>query len=144
MLIIKEINFNYYKKEILKLRKSVWQQNNLYPLPKVLDTCFYDEFDDNAYHWVAFDKNNNTAASARLSKHLNLNSLSGHQLTDDSDIAGIEFPIASSSRLVIHKSFHGYGLEERFDNERITKAKQLECKSVCIITYGQRTKKNYG
>ena len=141
MLIIKEINFNYYKNEILKLRKSVWEQKCLYPMQKVLNTCFYDEYDDYAYHWAAFDNDNNIAASARLSKHPNLNSLSGHQLTDDSDIAGISFPIASLSRLVIHKSFHGQGLAERFDKERIAKAKQLECNAVCIITYGQRTKK---
>jgi|GEM_PF-1267569 len=141
MLIIKEINFGYYRHEILKLRKNVWEQNNLYPLKDVLTASLYDEYDECAYHWAAFDKNNNIAASARLSKHFNLNSLSGHHLFDDADVAGISFPIACLSRLVIHKSAHGQGLAERLDKERILKAKQLACKSVCMITYGQRTKK---
>ncbi|MFC3561814.1 GNAT family N-acetyltransferase [Pedobacter jamesrossensis] len=141
MIIIKEVNFSYHKKEILELRKAVWEQNNPHPAKEDLITCFYDEYDEYAFHWAAFDEKNNIVASARLSKHNSLDSLSGHKLNDDADVANIDFPIASLSRLVIHKSFHGRGLCERLDKERIVKAEQLKCNSVCIITYGQRTKK---
>jgi predicted GNAT family N-acyltransferase len=139
MIIIKEINFSYYKNEILKFRKNVWEQNNFLPVEKSSLNSFCDEFDEFAFHWAAFDKNN-IVALARLSKHNNFNSLSGHHLNNDTDISGINFPIASLSRLVIHKSYQGHGLSERFDKERIAKAEELACNSVCVITYGQRTK----
>lgn len=141
MIIIKEIIFSYHKNEILKLRKTVWEQNNPHPAQQGLVTRFYDEQDDYAFHWAAFDQDNNIVASARLSRHNNLRSLTGHRLKNDTELAEISFPIASLSRLVIHKSFRRQGLTERFDKERMAKAEQLECNSVCIVTYGQRTKK---
>lgn len=141
MIIIKEINFSYHKNEILKLRRTVWQQNNFHPAQQALLTCFSDEHDDYAFHWAAFDRRDNIIASARLSKHNNLKSLSGHQLNNDAELAEISFPIAFLSKLVIHKSFLGQGLTGRFDKERMAKAEQLDCNSVCVITYGQRTKK---
>ncbi|MGA9648152.1 hypothetical protein [Pedobacter sp.] len=141
MIIIKEINFSYHKNEILKLRKTVWEQNNFHSAQQGFLTRFCDQHDDYAFHWAAFDKNDNIIASARLSKHNNLTCLSGHQLNNDVELAEISFPIAFLSKLVIHKSFIGQGLAARFDKQRMFKAEQLECNSVCIITYGQRTKK---
>ena len=136
--IVTEISFNDYKVEILKLRQTVWEQTDHLLMTQVFVNGFYDEHDDNAFHWGVFNDDKKLIASARLSKHFSIDTLPDHHLIVDISGIAIQLPIASLNRLSVDRQYQGQGLSKLLDRERIEKACRIHCKSICGMTYGQR------
>lgn len=136
-----EIDFNDFKDQILALRQNVWEQTDPSLMKQVFVNGFYDEHDENAFHWGIFDDNKTLIASARLTKHFSVDTLPDHHLLTDISGLKIEFPIGSLNRLAIAVKFQKNGISDLLDNFRIEKAKHIGCVSICGMTYGQRGRK---
>lgn len=134
---IKEVKFEDYREEILSLRQRVWTDIGT-PLSKLFfKTGFYDEIDTYAFHWIIINKNC-IIASARLSKHVNLDTLPDqHVLTTTSGL-NILFPLASLNRLVISNTHRKIGLSTELDIIRIKRAEEIGCNSICGISHQKR------
>lgn len=68
MLILKEINFNTDKGDLLKLQKTVWKQTYLHLFQNLLNNVFLMAKIIATINAYPLFKNKNIAASARLSK----------------------------------------------------------------------------
>jgi predicted GNAT family N-acyltransferase len=135
-----EVSFNDFKYQILKLRQAVWEQTDYLHMKQLFTDGFYDQYDDEAFHWVIMN-GNNIIASARMSKHNSISTLPDQHLLASTDNLKIDFPIASLNRLVVSKQFQGQGLSNQFDDIRVAKAIEQGCKSICVLTYGLRGNK---
>lgn len=110
-------------------------------MTQVFVNGFYDEHDDNACHWGVFDDDKKLIATARLSKHSSIDTLPDHHLLADISGLTIQFPVASLNRLSVDREYQGRGISDLLDRVRIEKADQIDCNSICGMTYGQRGRK---
>lgn len=135
-----EVDFKDFKDQILKLRQNVWEQTDFLHMKQLFVDGFYDQYDDDAFHWVIMN-GNNIIASARMTKHYSISTLPDQHLLASSDILKIDFPLASLNRLVVSKQFQGQGLSKQLDEIRVAKAIEIGCMSSCVLTYGLRGNK---
>jgi predicted GNAT family N-acyltransferase len=136
-----EVNFKDFKDQILKLRQAVWEQTDFLHMKQIFVEGFYDQYDDDAFHWVIMNGNNTVIASARLTKHNSISTLPDQHLLTSTDNLKIDTPLASLNRLVVSKQFQGQRLSKQFDEIRVAKANEIGCNSICGLTYGLRGNK---
>ncbi len=139
--IFTEIKFKDFKEQILELRQKVWEQTDLSHMKQVFVNGFFDEHDEEAFHWGIFDDNKTLIASARLTKHLSIDTLPDYHLLADTSGMCLEFPLASLNRLAISKEHQKNGISDLLDQVRIAKAIDIGCVAICGMTYGKRGRK---
>lgn len=138
---VREIQFQEYKEEILRLRQKVWEQTDAEHMKQLFTKGFYDEHDDCAFHWGIFDESHRLIASARLSKHGSLETLPDQHLFTGVNGLHVDFPLGSLNRLVVDKNYQGGGISRLLDEVRLKKAIEIGCEAICSMTYGKRGQK---
>lgn len=103
-------------KEIYALRVEAWENSEKreFVNQELFPNGWFDDLDDNAFHWVIINEHNKIIAAARLNI---FNSLS--KLPYKEFVKSIEFPtsipFAFYSRLIVAKDYQGKGLSTKLD-----------------------------
>lgn len=139
MLTPQELHYTQYHPALLRLRKEAWQTNDRTLTEKIFTDGYEDAFDQTAYHWGIFDGERLVAAS-RLPVHHDIGKIpNGELLTPNAhELAG---PTGSLNRLVVHPAYRKRALSDVLDRCWMARAMSLGCRTVVVITHGNRGQK---
>jgi predicted GNAT family N-acyltransferase len=106
--------------EIYDLRVDVWEnsEKSEFVNRQLFPNGWFDDLDDNAYHWVIENDENKIVAAARLNIFDHLTEFPYHQFLKDISLPQTN-PFGFYSRLVIHPEYQGLGLSIRLITSRM-------------------------
>jgi len=134
---IQEVKFREFENEIISLREKVWNHSEKYVAEKYFKNKFFDQFEDEAFHWIIKNKDL-VIASCRLSVHNNTQDIPDLRYIEKPFLKLLLVPTGSINSLVIDPEWHGKGLGKILDEVRFDKCKSLKCRSIIGITHGKR------
>jgi hypothetical protein len=140
-LVIEEIVFCDYRKQILTLRESCRRNKDPQLLEQLFPAGMSDEFDHTAMHWGIFNPARELIACARMSVHREVSELPDRYLFSDIWDLELPAPIASMNRLSVATSYRGNGIAAQMDEIRLAKAIRIGCRCICGTAHGNRSRK---